>query len=163
MENFSWRSWKVLDFLSVKEWEPWVCSWIYEPLQKTLNLENCSHQSLEKTNSLSVGFCECTFVSGLFCCSCIAVKVALTVLVLLYALLGPGTSWKTHHKANGKSGKPLQVFHMNSVLNDCSNCVDIAPWTSWDVFIFHSSVLATHSSFGFYSCGSLTVRLGRCP
>jgi len=24
LENFSWGSWKVLDFLSVKEWEPTV-------------------------------------------------------------------------------------------------------------------------------------------
>jgi len=28
LENFSWGPGKVLDFFSVKEWEPWIWSWL---------------------------------------------------------------------------------------------------------------------------------------
>jgi len=41
LENFLWgpgKSWKSPGFLSVKEWEPWLCVWWFDTLMRTASV-----------------------------------------------------------------------------------------------------------------------------
>ena len=51
LENFSWGSWKVLDYLSVKEWE--LCTIVYERVESD-------------SPRLSMNICDCDQLSAAY-------------------------------------------------------------------------------------------------